>query len=384
MAGRKGNKKGTALEELLRAYFLRAGFFVVRGVPIRLVDEELTDVDLWLYERPTGTARRVQIVDIKSKTKPKAIERMFWTRGLADALDVDGAYVATTDRRDGLRKIASKLSLTVIDGTDIQRIRESNHVLIPNRITDEELAAELSSVDDARKSKELYNLRSKILGTLSAGFGPASVAASLNLFQEAASISAVAYPKSKAAVAAGRLAYLAAAIACASVDFVSVATPFRSNDERRDLILNAVRYGAMGLEEGKRTLRVAIELIRKYAPSGSAVARRVESAFQTDLNGIPAEIVADQSARMLKDGQLFVVGRALEQSAYAGACPPFDKLSGGEKAFIGALLDYSGIKRETFACAWTAEAASDIGSLGHTANQRIDQQSLFREGSDSS
>jgi hypothetical protein len=88
--------KGAVLEEVLRAYFLRAGFFVVRGVPFRFADEDLTDVDLWLYERPTGASRRVQICDVKYKQRPKAVERIFWTSGLAGALEVDGAYVATT------------------------------------------------------------------------------------------------------------------------------------------------------------------------------------------------------------------------------------------------------------------------------------------------
>ncbi len=35
-------KKGSVLEELLRAYFLRAGFFVIRGVPISFEGDDLT------------------------------------------------------------------------------------------------------------------------------------------------------------------------------------------------------------------------------------------------------------------------------------------------------------------------------------------------------
>ena len=124
--------KGAVLEEVLRAYFLRAGFFVIRGVPFRFADEDLTDVDLWLYERPTGTSRRVQICDIKYKQRPKAVERIFWTSGLAAALDVDGAYVATTDKRKSLRSVADKLDLQLIDGTDIQRIQNSQAVLYPD------------------------------------------------------------------------------------------------------------------------------------------------------------------------------------------------------------------------------------------------------------
>src|SRR5262245_57765720 len=111
--------KGFRLEELLRAYFLRAGFFAVRGVPFQHAGDDLTDIDLWLYERPTGSSRRRQIVDAKSRTRPKAVDRLLWTKGLAQLLDVDGAYVATTDSRSILRGISRKLGINVLDGADI-------------------------------------------------------------------------------------------------------------------------------------------------------------------------------------------------------------------------------------------------------------------------
>lgn len=383
MTGKQGNRKGVALEELLRAYFLRAGFFVVRGVPFVLEGEELTDVDLWLYERPTGTTRRVQIVDVKSKSKPKAVERLFWTKGLSEALGVDGAYVATTDKREGLRKIASILDLTLIDGTDIQRIRDSSSVSFRDRITDEQLIAELSSTDKDRKTKDLSNLRLKVLSTLSRGFGPATVAGALDLFKQIASMTVSAFPGSTSAVAIGRLTYLAAAIACEALDYVSVAAPFRSNDERRELILNAVRYGAIGHDEGQRILRVAVELIRKYAPGGSGVARKVEAGVKSDLNAIPAEIIADQAARMLKDGQLFAVGRELERAAYSRPCPSFDELSASGKSFVGALLDYSDINRESFAAAWINQNAQKAESSVDDSDTEQDQGSLFAKTSSS-
>jgi len=125
-------QNGYALEELLRAYFLRTGFFVVRGVPLTYQGEDLTDVDLLLYESTRAGTRRVQIVDIKYKQKPKAVERMFWTRGLLETLGVDGAYVATTDSRAALRRIAERLELMIIDGKDLQRIREQPDIAYPN------------------------------------------------------------------------------------------------------------------------------------------------------------------------------------------------------------------------------------------------------------
>lgn len=358
MTGDVPPAKGAVLEEVLRAYFLRAGFFVIRGVPFRFADEDLTDVDLWLYERPTGTSRRVQICDIKYKQRPKAVERIFWTSGLADALEADGAYVATTDKRKSLRSVAEKLDLQLIDGTDIQRIQSSQTVLYTDRIGDEQLIQQLQSVDKEFRNKKLQEARIDILSALSEGFGAPSAVRALEGFSRLAAAAVSYHPDSKAARAAGRLAYLAAAITCESLDYVSVGAAFRTLDERRELILNAVRLGALSNEDGQQTLKLALALVEKYAPGGKGTAIAVETSLKNDLERIPAEIVADQAVRLLKADQLFLAGRELEMASYHTALPPFDALSVQTKSMLGALLDYAGVDRERLAQAWRAGPAT--------------------------
>lgn len=365
--------KGAVLEELLRAYFLRAGFFVIRGVPFRFAEEDLTDVDLWLYERPTGSARRVQICDIKYKQRPKAVERIFWTSGLAKALKVDGAYVATTDKRTNLRGVADNLDIQLIDGNDIQRILASQSVLYPSRMTDEELVTNLRSVDLDLRAKYFLNSRDQILSSLSDGFGARSAVKALEVFSRLATTAVSYRPNSPAAIASGRLAYLAAAIVCQSLDFVSVDAAFRPLDERRDLILQAVRYGALASDEGQRSLRLALALIEKYSPAGKSSALAVEQGLKNDLESIPAEIIADQVMKLLKNDQLFLVGRELEMEGYNRDLPSFDHLSNTSKAMLGSLLDYSGIDRRRFAMAWASarpslnESPPEQGSLDSQA-----------------
>lgn len=344
--------KGAVLEELLRAYFLRAGFFVIRGVPFRFAAEDLTDVDLWLYERPTGTSRRVQICDIKYKQKPKAVERIFWTSGLATALNVDGAYVATTDKRLTLRPIGEKLGIQIIDGNDIQRIQGSHNVLFPERIGDEQLISELQAVDRSLHNRFFQDARTDILSALSEGFGAPSAVRALGCFADLASAAIKYHPDSQAARMAGRLAYLAGAIVCESLDYVSVGAAFRTLEERGDLILRAVRFGALSDDAGQQSLRLAMALIEKYSPGGRGTAKAVETALNRDLARIPAEIVVDQAVRLLKLDQLFLTGRNLEMASYSLNLPTFDALGFHEKSMIGALLDFSGVDRERFANAW--------------------------------
>jgi len=369
--------KGAGLEEVLRAYFLRSGFFVIRGVPFRLAEEDLTDVDLWLYERPTGTARRVQVCDIKYKQRPRAVERIFWTRGVAEALDADGAYVATTDRRIGLRPLAEKLNVQLIDGNDISRIQNSPNVVFRDRITDEILIQELTEADRDSRSKELRDSRLDILASLSDGFGPPSVVRSLGGFTRLATTSVTYHPDSKAAKAAGRLTFLAAAITCESLDYISVRAAFRSLDEKRDLMLDTVRLGALSGSQGRQTLNLAKGLVAKYAPGGNAAAAALEAGLKKDLENIPAEIIADQAVNLLKDNQLFHTGREFEAAAYHTHLPSFDELSLPTKSMLGALLDYSGVEREKFANAWKPSKVTKTGFPDPSAKLSADRPSLF-------
>jgi len=49
--------KGAGLEELARSYFARQGFVAIRSVSIQFEEEEVTDIDVWLYGRQGGGAR---------------------------------------------------------------------------------------------------------------------------------------------------------------------------------------------------------------------------------------------------------------------------------------------------------------------------------------
>lgn len=385
MSEKSISNKGPVLEESLRAFFLRAGFFVIRGVPFRFADEDLTDVDLWLYECPTGTARRVQICDIKYKQRPKAVERIFWTRGVAEALDVDGAYVATTDKRKSLRSIASKLNIQLIDGTDVQRIISSKTANYPERISDEDLIQELQLADKEFRGKVLQEARIDILSSVSDGFGAPSAVRALEGFSTLARRVVTCHPNSKFSRAAGRLTYLAAAIVCASLDYISVGAVFRTFEERREHLLNAVRYGALSDEGGMQQLKLAIALIEQYSPGGKAAATAMEKNLKDGFEKIPAEIIADQAMKLLKVNQLFPVGREIEMACYQSGLPNFDNLSSAAKSMLGALLDYADVSRERFAKAWEAQVTysqSNPEAINESQNAQegLVQPTLFGEG----
>ncbi len=381
MSGSRGAAAGANLEEVLRGFFLRAGFFVVRGVPLRFSGDDLTDVDLWLYERPTGTSRRVQICDIKYKQRPKAVERILWTRGLADLLDVDGAYVATTDRRAGLHAIAKRVGLSLIDGNDLAKMQSSQSLANSIRLSDEELSAQISAVDKDLRGREFQSARDDVLSSLSEGFGTASLVRALGAFCALTERAVCLHPESAATGISVRLAYLAASLVCASLDFVSVERAFRGLEERRELILKAVRFGALGSDEGQRAIDLALGLVEQYGASGRSTARLIDAKMRQDLQAIPAEIIADQAAKLLRGDQLFAVARGFEHCAYERNLSGFDGLEPAVRSMLGALLDYAGVDREKFAAAWAPREPILTNEIMKTEkpSRDVEQATLFKE-----
>jgi hypothetical protein len=354
----KNGEKGYLLEEVLRAYFLRAGMFAVRGVPLQFDGEDLTDIDIWLYERPTGSSRRRQIVDAKSKLKPKAIERLLWTRGVYELLQVDGAYVATTDTRPALKEISSRLGISVLDGADLKRMAESEKVLFLDRLVEEDLDVLIKSVDKGRRSKELQVQYQDLKATLIDQFGAGSVNRALEHFAVFSRNLLASHPSSAAAEITLRLAYIAASFVAITLDYALAKVAFKSADERRNTILNVIRYGDEDESAGTEKIRVAAALVERYAPNGRSVSQSMLNAIREDFKNVPAEIIVDHILVQLKGDALFRLGRSLEFSGFSKNLRCFDDLTTDEKSFLGILMDFVFIERTKFADAWRSNITS--------------------------
>lgn len=348
-------EKGYQLEELLRAYFLRAGMYAARGVPLQQSGDDLTDVDIWLYERSTGSSRRRQIVDAKSKAKPKAIERILWTKGLQELLKVDGAYVATPDTRAMLQEISSRLGISILDGADIKRMSNSEKILFPERISEEDLDKSIKSVDKARRNKELQINYRELKSSLISNFGPSTTNRALEHFIVFAKTLTSAHPNSATAEAATRLSYIAASIIAIAIDFSLAKVSFKPVEDRRKAIINLIRYGDEDEASGMEKVRIASALIERYTQNGRSVAQALINNIQADYQRIPAEIIADHVLGQLKGESLFRIARSLEHEGFRASAYGFDQLPLEEKSFIGAILDFSGIDRSAFAESWTTQ-----------------------------
>jgi hypothetical protein len=342
MKTRRPGSKGLATEELLRAYFLRAGFFVVRGVLLRHGSSDLTDIDLWVYERSATLARRRTVIDIKDKGRPQAAERLFFVKGLAEFIAVEGAGVATTDPRPELRELARKHGVLWIDGADLQRLKASDELSTGDRVSEEEFDAAVSGVDAARSSHEFRDAISSLKSSVADRFGASCANTALDSAGHFARHTLSAHPGSPAALIARRATYLSAAIAAAALDFASADSALRPAPERLKSLTDVIRFGA---DSGGALahLRWAEAAIREYVPNGVGIAQVVKDKFMAEVRGVPAEGLAEVVVRLSRNATLFAAARALEHAAYATHVPTFDALDVDAKSFLGAVLDFVGV-----------------------------------------
>jgi hypothetical protein len=348
---KKTGKKGLETEEIVRSYFLGAGFFVVRGVKLRHGGDELTDIDLWLYERSATLARRRIIIDIKDNAQPKAAERLFFVMGLAELIQVEATGIATSDNRRSLRELARKHNVLWIDNDDLQRLKSSERLTVSSRLSDENLGELIAKIDALRSSKNVRDAFASVKSAVVDRFGPSCANTAIDGMLYFAKMGVEAHPGSRSAQVFTRLTYFSAAIAAAALDFASGEFALRPHRERLAGLTDAIRFG----DDRKGTaekLRWAEAAMRDYAPNGASVAETVHTRFNEALQSLPAEDLAEVIVKMANSDRLFRAARDLEQAAFLINCPSFDELSIDAKSVLGAVLDFVAVDRLAFSQGW--------------------------------
>ena len=355
----KTGQKGLDLEERLRAYFWGAGYFALRGVPFEIDELEVTDIDLWLYERPAAAARRRMIVDIKNKKRSKAVERIVWAKGLASILGVDNAIVAAKDYRLETEHLAKKAGVIFFGGAALKRIEDSKKLDVGFSLAEEDLIFQIRSVDNGRKTRDWIETFSRLKRSVLDNLGEGSLNKSLSSFCYFAAQTVEASPCSFPAFVATRLTHYAASISLLSLDFILANLNFSSIDDRSRAIENAVRFGTVGGKADLKSIRVGLGLVSSYATNGPAVAAEIEKKFFADAGSINAGIISE-IVRKIKIGSVFSAARELQVSAYSETPLSGESLSIESRSSLGALLDFAEIDRRAFAAASIVAAGTVV------------------------
>jgi hypothetical protein len=310
------------------------------------------------------------IVDAKNRRSPKVSERIIWASGLRAALGVDGAIVATTDRRPAARNLAKALNVVLLGGDAVTKLTHSEQLNKAGQLRSEELDQAVKRIDDSRRTSEWRQNLRDARGSLISGMGIQSANRNLEASRFFAEQVVAAQPHSEQAQIALRLFYLTSALAAISLDFAIADQAFRSQDERRDAIISGVRFGDAEGVSTLATVRTAVGLARKYAENGAAVAKQIEYGFTGDADRIPAEIIADYVSRISASDALFNIAREIERASSGLELPSFDDMSSEAKSLLGVFLDFNRISREKVAEAWSRKAMGPIEKSTATSAAR--------------
>lgn len=345
--------KGAAAEEALKRYFTDLGYFVVRGMSVIVGDSDVTDIDLWLYNRPSPLTRERINVDVKNKRTPQALERIFWAKGVQTVLGFDACIVATSDRRPEVVEFGRAHGVTVLDGTLLRRICEKAN----DAMQESEFKASSAHYKQARAQIGWYErtvANASVLGR-KLGFDACN-----HLLPEIRFFANEAQMGGSRGLEAVRYLYLTVSYFLVSLDFSLSDAAFLGAVERQQRIDEGLRFGQSGKAGTERIAEVAVRLA---AASTGANPGAIRSAVRQAWEEYPVAILAEYFGRTAIYNSLFGLAREFNRLGYERNLTLPKDLRNGARSTLFVLLDFLDIDRQGFIASTTqgpvAEAAGE-------------------------
>lgn len=331
--------KGEKMEEQLRCYFLSSNYYVVRGIEFKYENQDITDVDLFLYNRSSDITRQRINVDIKNKDKPKAFERFLWANGLMKLLNFDSCIVATTDSRPVVVSFGQVHNTTVLNGTFLKKLDLNSSItkLLEDRLPEESLLQELQLFKDYKRFpnktwKDIYqNSKSKLLTQQDfSGFN--SLLPNIEFFIEKILID----PKKRET--ATRMLYITISHLLIIIDFLIKDFVFLEQYERERKLLDGFKYGNLGKEGINKIIYVAVKMSGNK--SNSSISKILDNP---KLDILKQYFGADENIE-----NLFNFGKQFENLGFTKNFTNPMELEAPLKAVLAIFLDFNETDRKNF------------------------------------
>ncbi|MBL7647748.1 MAG: hypothetical protein JNK74_16315 [Candidatus Hydrogenedentes bacterium] len=342
--GDKGNLKGARAEEAIRNVFLHAGYYVVRALPYKFKDRDVTDIDLWLYGK-SGLFRERVNVDIKNKKTPQAIERFFWALGVMHVLRLDRCIVVTTESNPAVVEFGRRSNVAVIDG---QYLHDAQAMPDASRLSEEQLFSALQPIGAEELGKELlgryHSAKARLLTHMTFDGCNLHIVDIRKCFEEL-----IAYPGVQDAIR--RVLYATLSYLAVTVDFLAVKMEFTDFERRQHTIETGFRYGTAGRNRLDEFGKVLDLCKRPDRPEDSNVISQIVKSLKVEAGNLRADIIAEFMTKQLAGYGLFKLAVQLESQAFAISCSPIVELPTELKSFVLVLADFFGIERtKVLAC----------------------------------
>ena len=334
--------KGPALEELVRAYFARQGFFALRSVPLQYEENDVTDLDVWLYARQSATTRVRAIVDVKNKKSPKAFERVLWVKGLQTVMKCDRAIVATTDSSPSLLRFA-----------------QSQKLDIDERLTLDELADLIQQNPGHKQDGDWLRILADAKSAVASLPGFPAFNRAMFAFRFFGERVEVRFQHREVAL---RGALLSAAIACVALDIGLERFVFSDVDNRHKGLIDGVVFGDSGDGRVQASIQTALEALSEGMQNGKAIAAQARQQLERRLEGVRAEVIAEYFMREHHAQHLFSAARELEAAAHTSGDPKRFVMSLETRSILGVFADFIGVRRSSLPIVVDGGAPAQLGA----------------------
>lgn len=334
--------KGPVLEELVRAYFARQGFFAIRSVPFKFEENDVTDLDTWFYARQSATARIRGIVDVKNKKSPKAFERVLWVKGLQAVMKCDRAIIATTDSSQSLHSFAQSQNIAVLSKEFLDKLAKK--LDIDERLTQEELNDLIQKNIAHKQDGDWLRIIGETKSAVASLPGFPAFNRAMFAFKFFGERSEVRVQHREAAL---RCALLSAAIACIALDIGLERFVFSDVDHRHEGLKSGVLFGDVGDGRIQSSLQAALNVLSEGMQNGKAIAAQARQQLERRLEDVRADVIAEYFMREHNAQHLFSAARELEAAAYTALDPKSFRLSIEARSILGVFADFVGVKRSS-------------------------------------
>jgi hypothetical protein len=339
------NTKGAIAEELVRQYFLRNKYFVVRGIKYRFKAYEVTDIDLFIYSSISNIQKERINIDIKNKKSPQAIERILWTRGLQSILGTNKCIVVTTEARQDIVEFGNINRVVVLDGNFLTSLKGNQDINnnIANRISEEDLFNLLTNYDKNNPSKKSirkqYDSLKSLLLTKSNFDGINEYLDEINTY-----IRIICQGNSSDTLL--RFLFILISYFLLLLDYSLRNTLNLDHDKLKDFIFSNIKYGT----NQERTLKL-VELIKDY----SSIDKRYKdihlsllSALDDKEKNYMYEVLSDFFSIPENLNSIFQNSIEFESIAYDRNPIEIYNLPSSIKSIIYLLMDSMKIERTLF------------------------------------
>lgn len=334
-------KKGELAEEKLRLYFLNLGYFVVRSAKAYFKGLDVTDVDLFLYSRPSPISRERTNVDVKMKQKPQALERVFWAKGLQEVLGLEKCIVATTDKRSDVGEFGAKNDVLVLDGNFMSKL-DSTQRYSNARLNEEEfinLLIKASGSNLGENWKKQFEIaKSNLIDKLDFDGLNCLLNRIKYLMEECCS--------RNSSETCYRTLYLYVAFFLITLDYSIKDFSYKDQKERANFISNGIRFGVMGKKKSEEIIAMSTALMSSFMSKDDYDIDAIKNEVYSQFMDIPSEGLAEYlgSTKMLH--RLLPIAIEFEGYAYKKDFVSSLGMSSELQSILGLLCDFYSLDRK--------------------------------------